>query len=272
MEKLVPIIILNWNGEDDTIECLVSIKKSNSAGFFPILVDNGSQKNSLVKIKNICQNLFSDIHSFKSDFVMQRSAINSNKLNFVVSEETLVIIESSQNLGFAKGNNLGIKFAAMIGSEWVMLLNNDTIVTENTFSILKNFIMENTSFIAITPQIRLYNDKEKIWNCGGELTYFGSRKYFFESDHYTLLPGDRKYKKITFVTGCALLFKFKSTGFLSEDYFFGEEDYEFSLRLKDNQMDMACVFGSVIFHKVGASRLDGNKSLSGIYILHKSIN
>jgi len=66
-KTVIPVVILNWNGENDTVECLKSIKKSIPAGFVPIVVDNGSEAESLERLKRECRLLFSKILLFKEN-------------------------------------------------------------------------------------------------------------------------------------------------------------------------------------------------------------
>lgn len=268
-ERLIPIIILNWNGEFDTIECLNSIRQSKKCGFFPVLVDNGSTPESLTRLRNNCWLIYHDIHIFNRTQILSIQNPSVAGISDSITEETLIFIENGENLGFAQGNNIGIKFAESFQAEWVMLLNNDTVVHENSFFELSKFIKLNPGIKAITPQIRYYEPNTKVWNCGGELTYWGSRKYYFANADHLVVP-KTGFRKITFITGCALLFKYKETGPLTEKFFFGEEDYEFSLRMKNNGMKMACVFNSIIYHKVGSSIKKLSKLQELIYIQYIS--
>jgi len=268
-EKYIPIIILNWNGEVDTIECLNSIRQSKKCGFFPVLVDNGSTPESLTRLRNKCSLIYHDIQFFNRTQILSIQNSPVAGISDSITEETLIFIENGENLGFAQGNNIGIKFAESFQAEWVMLLNNDTVVHENSFFELRKFIRLSPDIKAITPQICYYEPNTRVWNCGGELTYWGSRKYYFANADHIAVP-KTGYRKITFITGCALLFKYKETGPLTEKFFFGEEDYEFSLRMKNSGMKMACVFNSVIYHKVGSSIRKLSKLQELIYIQYIS--
>ncbi len=264
-KNFIPIIILNWNGVDDTIECLYSIIKSSKAGFVSVLVDNGSKLADLEKLKYKCSLIYNDVLFLKRKQLLNFQKNSIQNLLGSLTEDTLVFIENDENLGFAKGNNVGIKLAELIDAEWVMLLNNDTVVLENTFYELREFIKRNPSIKAITPQVRYYKPNTRIWNCGGNLTYYGSRKYKFEDMDYSKVP-QKGFSEITFITGCALLFNYKETGTLIEKFFFGEEDYEFSLRMRKNGLKMACVYSSIIYHKIRASLNKSSLPLGAIYI------
>jgi hypothetical protein len=180
-------------------------------------------------------------------------------------EDALVFIENGENLGFAKGNNVGIRLAESIGAEWVMLLNNDTVVAPEAFQELRRFLGNHREFAAITAQVRHFQPNTRIQNCGGDLTYFGSRKYKFANMEASALP-ETDYSVVSFVTGCALLFKYKAVGALTEDFFFGEEDYEFSLRMKKLGLKMACAHGAVVYHKIGAT-IGRNSTRLGAIVL-----
>ena len=263
---LIPIIILNWNGVEDTLICIKSIINSNTNGFFIILIDNGSNKENLINLKNECNSIFKQITYLQQNDILN----NSNVLQTIkISNDlqsNLFFIENEENIGFAAGNNIGLKFCDILGLNWAFLLNNDTVVTNDSLHHLISFRNKYNDYIAFTPQIRCFNDKNLIWNCGGRLTYFGSRKYHYANKHYKYVP-KLDFFDINFITGCALFFNFKETGILSENYFFGEEDYELSLRLNLNKNKIACVTNSIIYHKVG-STINKNSNLYGSIYIH----
>lgn len=267
LKNTIPIIILNWNGEKDTLACLSSFKNSENRRYFPVLVDNGSKNESLIDLKKGCFELFNTIVCLKEDQIDLSEELIKETITNNPIHEILFFIENFENYGFAKGNNIGVKIAQIINSDWVMLLNNDTEIEKNTLTILDDFIIKNTDIVAVTPQIRLFDPQDKVWNCGGQLTYFGSRKYLFADQNVNIVP-ENGFSLITFITGCALLFQYKKTGLLTEDFFFGEEDYEFSLRLKRKKFKIACVFESIIYHKVGATIKKNNNAANNIYLYY----
>lgn len=264
-EGAIPVVILNWNGEEDTIECLKSIRESAPAGFAPVVVDNGSNPESVERLKRECSLVFSRILFLSATELSALGDTQVAEFREHLGEDSLVFIDNGENLGFAKGNNVGIRFAELVGAEWVMLLNNDTVVAPETFQELRRFVRTYPSFTAITPQIRHYTPRTRIQNCGGDLTYFGSRRYKFANRDASDLPKS-DFSAITFITGCALLFKHKLTGALTEDFFFGEEDYELSLRMRRLGLGMACAYRAVVYHKVGATVGKNSKPLGAILV------
>lgn len=132
---LVKIIILNWNGWRDTIECLESLYKINYPSYQVVVVDNGSTDDSVSRIK--------------------RWAKENGK--------TLEALEIKENLGFARGNNVGIKY--VIGNEnpeYILILNNDTTVERDFLKAMVSEIKRLPNAALCAPQVKDYYRK-KLW-------------------------------------------------------------------------------------------------------------
>ncbi|NVO02404.1 MAG: glycosyltransferase family 2 protein [Bacteroidetes bacterium] len=267
----IAIIILNWNGYNDTIACLKSIAECNYNNFEIILLDNASADNSVNQIKKWI-NEDQEISARK--FQLKGNSVNSEILKEDIG---ITFIENSENFGFAKGNNIGIAEALKEGFGYVMLLNNDTVVEKNFLDELISFFEKNKEYSVASPQIRYYSKPEIIWNCGGLISNYGSRKYFYDDKNYSELP-ETDFLTISFITGCALIAKaevFQNYGALTEAFFFGEEDFEFSMRMKKLNVKVACVLNSLIYHKVSSSISAASNVLIGkiyIYYLNRFIN
>lgn len=261
---MVAIIILNWNGWKDTIECIESIYNSTGVEFSVIVVDNGSSDDSISKINEYIHKKDFRIFNIREGEVLKET----------IQHRDFILYELKDNYGFAKGNNYGIRLLAGQPIDYYWILNNDTVVENNALSILQKFMDENRQYVACTPQIRYFSPNNKIWNCGGQL-FFGFRKYYYEGATDVVFRKDSF--DISFVTGCALFVRpellNENNELFTEKFFFGEEDFEFSLRLKKQKMRMACSTRSLIYHKVSAS-IKKKPKLSGIYIhyLNRYIN
>lgn len=224
---MTAIIILNWNGADDTLACLESLAKAKG-DFRAYVVDNGSSDDSVQRIKV-----------------------------WLESHKTFdgCLVPLDKNYGFARGNNKGIAVAREDNPDSYLLLNNDTEVCHDFLVHLKCFSAKNPEYRILTPKINFFSDKQKIWNCGGKLT-FGFRKYYYAGDFDSSVQ-EVGCIPISFVTGCALFFYpelLNDEGELfTERFFFGEEDFELSMRLHAQDIKMACVLDSLIYHKVGAT-------------------
>lgn len=224
---MTAIIILNWNNADDTIHCLCSLSKAEGA-FRVYVVDNGSTDGSLQRINEW---------------------VDSN------SDVDVCVVPLEMNYGFAKGNNKGIAFARQHNPDYFLLLNNDTEVKPDFLTRIFDFKQRHPEYSVLTPKIYFFADKTKIWNCGGRLS-MGFRKYYYAGERDDAIK-ENEYIPISFVTGCALFFPAElldgEGNLLTERFFFGEEDFEFSMRMNRQGVKMACVLDSVIYHKVSAS-------------------
>lgn len=253
---MVAILILNWNGFEDTIECLKSLLASNNQDFFIIVGDNGSTNDS---INNIERFLIND---------------NIEYCKVVYGEDNLpnnlckvVLCDLKVNNGFSRGNNMMLTLASRYLPDYYLFLNNDTEVEPNFLHLLVSFQREHKQFTILTPLIYYYSNKEKIWNAGGKLR-FGFRKYYYGgSSDIRFNKGD--FIECSFITGCALFVTpdilMENKKVFTERFFFGEEDFEFSMRQNLLKNKMACVCDSVIYHKVGSSSKN-HSNLSKIYI------
>ncbi len=268
MNNSVYLIVLNWNGSEDTIECIKSIKKNDYPDYNIVIVDNGSEKDSLEELKSWCKRNFSRFVAYTREQA-ESGGISSYEdlLNITRAEEKLIFIENNENLGFAAGNNVALKYTLKIKATYAMLLNNDTVIEKDSISKLMEFLRSNGEFVAVTPQIRYFEPNDRIWNCGGKIMWFGNRKYYFAENHISKVP-KTGYKRITYITGCALLFKPNITGILTEKFFFGEEDLDFSFRQKQENRKMACCYPSIIYHKVNASVKKVNVRMLGYVYIH----
>lgn len=226
---MTAIILVNWNGADDTLACLQSLLKVEGT-FFVVVVDNASEDDSLERI-----------NTFVKD--------NSDQL-------LIEILALDDNYGFAIGNNKAIAYAMQFNPDSFLLLNNDTEVAPDFLSKLLTFSSEHPKFRVLSPRINYFHDKELIWECGGKIS-FGRRTHPFANKYGDALSG-KTYIPITFISGCALFFYPElldgNHHLFTQRYFFGEEDFEFSMRMRKQHIPMACVATSQIYHKVGRSR------------------
>ena len=258
----VSIIILNWNKWADTIECLESVLKSDYPNFNIILVDNGSDNDSVEKILawadgKLIKPYISNydeivLPEVKKPLIIQKIQIEN--INHVPTESgknaMINLLISNENLGFAKANNLSIRYAdATWNSKYYYLLNNDTVIEKETLRNLVTVLENETLYKIAQSIIFYYNNKEEIACAGGRLFPWGKGKF------YTRITSD-EIKEIGFINGCALLISqeiVEKYGLLSERFFFGEEDFEYSYRLSLAKVKKVCVGNSRVYHKISVS-------------------
>lgn len=246
MKKQLGIIILNWNGTIDTLECLKSLDLTN---YFYFILDNGSK----IEQYNLLINEIENNHiSFKL------ATLENIKLE-ISDAVNIYIIRSEENYGFAMGNNLVAQQIKDI-FDYILLLNNDTVVTPGTFESMISTLTEN-NLTAVTCDIRYYSNKNKLWDAGGNFKWYGDKKNFTPKKIDCLIKKGTKYIEAEYITGCAMLVAcdyIREFGLFSSDFFHGEEDYNFCYLAKKRKKRIGVDLTHKIYHKVGRS-LNPNK-------------
>lgn len=234
------IIVLNWNGWRDTIECLESLQKVDYPNFEVLVVDNGSTDDSVQKIDECLQSA-------------------KNKLR-VTSYKLQV------NLGFAGGNNAGTRYALEHGVDYAFILNNDTTVAPDFLTKLIEAGESDPKIGVAGPMIYFFDKPKTIWFGGGKINWLknrGTHLHYQEIDRGQLSQNfDTDY-----ITGCGLLIKkevMEKIGLMAEDYFLYYEDADWNLRTKEAGYKIVLAPQAKIWHKVSASA----KELSESYIYY----
>lgn len=230
----VAVIILNWNGWADTLECLESLNQTNYENFEIILIDNASKER-----KEILPAQFSSL-----------------KIRQIFNDK---------NLGFAGGNNQGIKMALEDGVDYILLLNNDTTVEPNFLKELVEAGEEDKKTGILGPKMFFYSARDLIWSAGGKILKNYTRGELIGYQEKDEGRFDEK-KEVDYISGTCLLIKkqvIEKIGEISEDYFLYYEDTDWNMRAR--RAGFKCVFvpNSKIYHK--ASKSTGEFSYPYIY-------
>ncbi len=223
MEPRVTAIVLNWNGRDDTLRCLTSLKHLDYSNLEIVVVDNGSDDDSVFVI----QRAFPDIY----------------------------IIETGVNLGYAGGNNVGIRWALARKTEYVLVLNNDTIVAPDFLKAL----CRNASILpkrSVIGCAMLFDDRpDTIWMLGGVWDR-SSGRFLYDGANRLLSEYVDIVREVDYVVGCALAVPssvLQEIGLLDEEYFLHYEEIDFCTRAR--KYGIRCFVGTnaKLWHKVAAS-------------------
>lgn len=216
-KKLVSIIIINWNGISDLKDLLPSLKKVKYKNFETIIVDHGSTDGSIEYVKK-----------------------NYPKIK---------LLEKKKNLGFALGNNVGVKEAK---GEYILLLNNDTIVKPDFLTNLVDFIESDSKIGVVQPKI-IFADSKKLQSAGTYLTNTGFL-YHVGFDKDPNLAKYNKRKEIFSANGACMLIKrevIKKVGLFDKDFFLYFEETDFCWRVWLTGYTIKYVPEAVIYHKGG---------------------
>jgi len=231
--KQIYIVILTYNGFADTSACLKSLPVlvDKSYRLHTIVVDNGSRSEELDKLKKF--------------LLESKSKLNGCKIH---------LIENGKNLGFAKGNNVGIRYALGHGTDYVLILNNDTSIND---SFITKLLMNNPDIIA--PVIEFYAlDGTSIYDYGGKVNWWTGRTTHVELTNNPITQSTNKQltEKIDYVSGCCMLVArrvFETIGLYDEDYFFYFEDVDFCTRARKAGFRVEVAPTAKIFHRLSAS-------------------
>lgn len=242
------ICIVNYNGNYDTIECLESLFNNIDMNLNRIFIlDNGSEN---INYSEFSKSLSVICNRYKLNYV-----VNTNEGNVKKNEAQIFLFRSEENLGFAGGNNFLLKIAIENEFEYCTLLNNDTLVEDSGIDRIVS-CMEQKQHIGVCTANICYNDKRDVtWNAGGKL-FWGHRFYYSTKQINNWLKQDKKTISTEFLSGCFMMIRadvLRKYGLLSNDFFFGEEDFEFSSRLKRNGVMCISFLDSKIYHKVSSS-------------------
>ena len=163
MLSSVAIVVLNYNNPQATIECLDSLCHLDYPVFQPIVVDNGSADRSCDTIKDWCQNKSIRLVELN----IQEAESSKAEPSAPVSKNTLILIQSGANLGYAGGNNIGIRYALERQFPYLWILNNDTKVEPGALIAL--FAQaESDPRIGLTGATLVYETRpDQIQSAGG---------------------------------------------------------------------------------------------------------
>lgn len=223
MRPQVQITILNWNGYSDTSELLDSLKLINTPEIKIIVVDN---------------------HSFGNDVGL----LENNYKGYIQ------ILKNDLNLGFAGGNNIGIKKALESNPDYILIINNDTIVQPNFLSVLLDLFKLDEKLGIIAPQINYYDEPKKVWSAGGKISKIRGSGFAITNKLENEISQIDRY--VEFVSGCCMLIKkevFQTVGLFDENYFLYLEDTDLCHRVNKAGYKIVVTPKSKIFHKVNKS-------------------
>lgn len=234
---LVAIIVLNWNGKQDTLECLRSLDRSTYAPVRIYVVDNASSDGSLEELR--------------------RAFPPGDRLGYLTNES---------NLGYAGGNNRGIVRALDDGADFVLILNNDTVVDPNMLTTLVGVARQEPLAGICGPKVLCEPARHLLYSAGERQSlWFNWRQIARgQSD-----PGDvGRPRDVDYVVGCAMLVSrgfIERVGLLDETFFAYYDEVDWCFRGRRAGYRVVVVPAAVVYHKGEASSGKGLNPITAYY-------
>lgn len=222
MSSSVAVVILNWNGKEDTLNCLQSLEYQKGVEITTIVVDNGSTDDSA--------------SVFRGRY------------------PTAVIIETGANLGYAAGNNVGLAHALKQGFEYILVLNNDTILDSDCIAQLVAELQTTQNAAAVSPKMFYLDPPDMVYFAGGIVRSDGYTNHIGVDE-----PDDPEFREpcdTAWLTGCAIMFRSSALdeiGLFEPRFFLLYEDVDWSMRAIAKEHTLRIVPTAVLWHKVSAS-------------------
>lgn len=219
----VSVIILNWNGLEDTSKCLDSLRQITYPNYEVIVVDNASEGDDVVVLKKNYGDYFN-------------------------------LIENDKNYGYSEGNNIGIRYALEKGADYILILNNDTVVAPGFLDELVSVAEEDGNIGVVGPKLYDMAKPDMLQGAGGKLNWYLEHRQRGQNKR------DRgQFEEVTdvdFIGGSCLLVRkeaIEKAGLLPTDYFLQWDDIDFCTGVR--RQEFRCVYApkAKIWHKLSAS-------------------
>ena len=220
----VCIVVLNWNRREDTLDCLASLERLDYASHWTLVVDNGSTDGSIEAIES--------------------------------AYPTVEIIQTSANLGYAEGNNVGLHEALSRGTDYALVLNNDTIVAPDMLSRLIEASEDDDHVGAAGPTILFHEAPDTIWSAGGDFDWRRGKpvlRGLHERDEGQFAD----VKPVDYLPGSAILMRratLEQIGGFEPRYFLYYEDNDWCLRAQRQGYTIVHVPKARLWHKISLSQ------------------
>jgi GT2 family glycosyltransferase len=233
---LVATVVPSWNRRADTLACLASLERLATPGFDhrAVLVDNGSADGTVAEV--------------------------------AARFPEVSCLALGENLGFARAVNVGIRAALAAGADWVMLLNNDTVVDPDLLLRLLGEVADRPDVGLAAPTVYYFDRPDRVWPSAGR-----RRALTLAPFDTTAQPPVTGSYDIDWATGCCLLIRravVDEVGLLDERYHFFYEDHDYCLRSRAAGWRIVHVPAARVWHRVSASA--GQGTALQLYLLGRA--
>lgn len=224
----VGIVIVNYNGRDDTLECLRSLSGLTYPGDVDVIVVDQPAPGGSDNTPALVRERFPSVH----------------------------VIENPTNNGFAGGNNVGVRAAIERGATYLFLLNNDTEVEPGLLEPLIALAEGDESVGVVGPAMLYHGRPDTVWSLGGRVDWRGNATLLGEGEPATRPGNPSAPREVDYIVGCGLLIKrsvLDKVGLLDERYFLYWEETDLCARVRRAGFRVVCEPRARLWHKVSQS-------------------
>ena len=232
--KQVTAVVLNWNAPDDTIRCVQSLRDSGYSGLDVVIVDNASTDDSVAR--------------FRAEL------------------PDVTLLTRATNGGYAAGNNEGIKHALAQGADYVLVLNNDVVVTRGFLDPMVAEAEADPAVALVTCDARFQSDTSRPYPTGGRISWWRGAGVALSG------ASRRERTQVDFVSGCILLMRrdlFETVGFFDESFFMYFEDVDFSRRVS-RRFRMVYTPRATVYHRSGGGDAWSRQTPTYLYFMARN--
>lgn len=222
-EPKVALVILTWNGIQDLLPCLESVRRLDYPNVLVIVADNGSTDGTQAAVR--------------------------------AQFPEVILLENGRNLGYAEGNNAGIRRALELGADYIMLLNNDTEVDPAMLRELVAAGEAHPDVGIVGPTIYYYADRQRIWSAGARVEWNIAEVILLRKDEVDA-GGDDEPREVPFIGGCALCAKrvvFERIGLIDPRFFIYYEELDWCQRARRAGFRLLLAPRARVWHKISQS-------------------
>jgi GT2 family glycosyltransferase len=227
----VVVIVLNWNGREDTLGCLESLQAVDYPNWEVLVVDNGSEDGSVEAIHR--------------------------------SYPGITVLETGKNLGFAGGNNRGIEVALTRAAEFILLLNNDTTVAPDLLCAFVRAAETHPDAGVFGAKIYFFSDPQRLWYAGAR---WNSLSWSFDHVGQGVLDDGAEFEQVRdtdYACGCAMFFRAaaaRAVGVLDERFFILWEEVDWCFRARKAGSRCLFVPEAKVWHRISTT-FGGGRSI-----------
>jgi GT2 family glycosyltransferase len=260
----VVAVVLNWNAWSDTIACVESLFQSTRVPDRIVVCDNGSRDGSMMRLFD-----WARARGEFAYFDSPERALASDDVR-----ESLVLVDVGENLGYAGGNNVGIRYAlAGDGADFVWILNNDVVVERNALANMLDVAQSDESAAIVGSKLLRFDQPDTIQALGGGYiipvlchdTQLGSGKKSETSGGVPI--------ELDHVVGASLLVRreaIESVGLIDESYFLYREETDWCIRMRQDGWKLFCCTEATVWHKQ-ANSIGFNSPLHDYYAVRNML-